>query len=66
MNDNDYTVKRFGLILAKQTQIEGMKVENIHREQCGESMAYDNESFKTMADEIRTISSASKQVLDLM
>ena len=44
-------IKRFGLILAKQAEIEGMIAENKQREITGEAMAYNADDFmKASAD----------------
>ena len=49
-------VKRLGLILAVQAEIEGMKSENELRKSSGESMAYTGEDFQVKAEELRNIS----------
>jgi hypothetical protein len=51
-----YDAKRFGLILAIQAEIEGMKVENISRQDKGYSLAYGEEAFFEKAEELRNIS----------
>lgn len=51
----EYDVKRLGLILAIQAEIEGMKAENQHREMQGYSQAYGFDNFHEKAEEIRVI-----------
>jgi len=53
---NTYDVKRLALILAVQTEIEGMKAENKQREILGNSMAYTEEDFIDKASELRNLS----------
>lgn len=48
-------IKRLGLILAVQAEIEGMKSENTLRERQGYSLAYDETDFCQKAEEIREI-----------
>ena len=48
-------IKRLGLILAVQAEIEGMKFENMQREQQGFSMAWTETDFCQKAEEIREI-----------
>lgn len=48
-------IKRLGLILAVQAEIEGMKSENTLRERQGYSLAYDETYFCQKAEEIREI-----------
>jgi len=52
---NDYTVKRLALVLSIQAEIEGMKAENINREQIGHSMAYVEADFNQKRDELLEI-----------
>lgn len=52
----DLQVKRLGLILAVQAEIEGMKVLNQERESNGAALAYNEEAFTSKADELRNIS----------
>jgi len=52
---NDYTVKRLALVLSIQAEIEGMKAENINREQIGHSMAYVERDFAEKRDELLEI-----------
>lgn len=53
---NYYDIKRYGLILAVQAEIEGMKAENEQRKRLGQSIAYTDEDFNRKAEEIRVIS----------
>ena len=52
---NYYTVKRLALILAVQAEIEGMKAENMQREQKGYSMAWTESDFCEKAEELRRL-----------
>lgn len=52
---NTADIKRLGLILAVQAEIEGMKSENTLRERQGCSLAYDETDFCQKAEEIRDI-----------
>ncbi|MFV0392431.1 MAG: hypothetical protein ACK5KP_11210 [Paludibacteraceae bacterium] len=53
-----YTVKRLALVLAVQAEIEGMKAENMQREQQGYSMAWAENDFCQKADELRNLAYA--------
>ena len=48
----DYTVMRLALVLAMQAEIEGMKAENIEREQTGKALAYGEAEFDSKAIEL--------------
>ena len=48
-------VKRLGLILAVQAEIEGMKAENMQRTACNESTSYNSYDFQAKAEEIRNV-----------
>lgn len=48
-------IKKFGLILAIQTEIEGMKAENQIRKNLFQSPAYCENDFQMKASEIRDI-----------
>jgi hypothetical protein len=52
-----YAVKRLSLVLALQAEIEGMKSENVRREQAAESHAYSIVDFYEKADELRILAS---------
>ena len=56
-------VVRFGLILAIQAEIDGMKSANTSRESNGEAMAYSDEDFIAKADELRNTSYAHDEQL---
>ena len=60
---NEYDVKRLGLILALQAEIEGMKVENFVREQDNLAVAYDNSQFQYVAEQLRELSYAHNEQL---
>ena len=49
-------VKRFGLILAIQAEVEGMKSDNALREQNQEAPAWSREDFQSKAEELRNMS----------
>tara|TARA_R110000851_G_scaffold254895_1_gene407505 strand:+ start:779 stop:967 length:189 start_codon:yes stop_codon:yes gene_type:complete len=53
-----YTVKRLALVLAVQAEIEGMKSENAHRENCGNAQAYGDEDFQSKANELENLAHA--------
>jgi hypothetical protein len=53
---NYYDIKRYGLILAVQAEIDGMKAENDQRKALNDSMAYTDKDFFNKAEEIRVIS----------
>lgn len=52
---NEYDIKRLALVLAVQAEIEGMKAENLVREQNGLSPAF-IEQFDQKAEELRMLS----------
>lgn len=52
---DEFDVRRLGLILAIQAEIEGMKAENKQRDQLGHSMAYTYGDFCEKAEEMREI-----------
>jgi len=62
-NLNEYHVRRLGMILALQAEFEGMKVENAIREQNGNSMAFDYESFCEISARVHEISTCSEDKL---
>ena len=48
-------IKRLGLILAIQAEIEGMKASNDQRMITHESLAYTEDHFQSRAEELRNI-----------
>jgi len=50
-----YNVKRLALVLALQSEIEGMKAENENRKQNEYAMAYTSEHFQDMAEQLRIL-----------
>ena len=52
---NDFSVTRLALILALQAEIEGMKAENVEREQKGYAPAWNRSSFLDKAEELRRL-----------
>lgn len=50
-----YDVKRLALVLAVQAEIEGMKAENIVRQQQGLTIAYSEESFAEKAMQLTNL-----------
>jgi hypothetical protein len=52
---NEYDIKRLGLILSIQAEVEGMKTENYVRESTNLSPAYTDEDFCVKAEELRVI-----------
>ncbi len=61
--DEYYNVKRLALVLAVQAEIEGMKAENIMREQNNESPAYGSSQFNDKAEELRNLAYAHNEQL---
>ena len=55
---NAYDVKRLALVLAVQAEIEGMKFENLQREQYNHSHTYTDADFCAKAEELRVLSSS--------
>jgi hypothetical protein len=57
MLDTRITVdaKKFGLILAIQAEIEGMKAENMLRQQTGEYVCYGQDCFFNKAEQFREL-----------
>ncbi len=53
MNDN--AVKRLGLILSVQAEIEAMKAENIIRKERGCTLAYDERAFYEKSEELKEL-----------
>ena len=52
---NDFCVKRFGLILAIQAEIEAMKTENARRGVVEHAQAYEEYMFYGKAEELRVV-----------
>lgn len=51
----EYDVKRLALVLALQSEIEGMKAENACREMEGHSLSYNEGHFQEMAEKLRIV-----------
>lgn len=51
----NYDVKRLALVLAVQAEIEGMKAENMLREQNNESPAYGSKQFNDLAERLSNL-----------
>jgi hypothetical protein len=60
---NEHDVKRLVLVLAVQAEIEGMKSANNDRLTAGHSMAYDETSFREMAERFYTLANAHNDQL---
>ena len=60
---NEYDVKRLAEVLAIQAEIEGMKFENLKREQFNESHAYTDNDFNNKAEELRIMASKHNEQL---
>ena len=58
-----YNVKRLAFILAVQAEIEGMKAENMNRDQLNHSMAYTEKDFNDKAEELRSLAYAHNEQL---
>lgn len=49
---NEYDIKRLGLILSIQAEIEGMKVMNEERRQRNEALAYSEDDFFELSTQL--------------
>ncbi len=58
-----YDVKRLALVFAVQAEIEGMKAENISREQNGQFPAYGAEQFNECASRLENLAYAHDEQL---
>ena len=58
-----YDVKRLALVLALQAEIEGMKAENILREQNEQSSAYGEKQFNEIANRLSDLAYAHDEQL---
>jgi hypothetical protein len=58
-----YNVRRLALVLAIQAEIEGMKADNMLREQNNESPAYSYNAFSDKAEELRSMAYAHNEQL---
>ena len=61
--DEYYNVKRLALVLAAQADVEGMKVDNITRNQNNEAPAYVYQDFNDKAEELRALAYAHNEQL---
>jgi hypothetical protein len=61
--DEYYNIRRLALILAIQAEIEGMKVENLVRQQSDYAPAYSDQHFKDKAEELRSMAYAHNEQL---
>ncbi len=60
---NDYSVRRLALILAVQSEIEGMKYQNKIAELNNQMIIYDSDDFEAKATELRNLASAHDEQL---
>jgi len=60
---NEYDIKRLALVLAIQAEIEGMKAENLIREQVSHTVAYEGRHFQEKAEELRNLAYAHNEQL---
>ncbi len=51
----DYGVQRLALVLAVQAEVEGMKAENLIREQQNLSPAYGRDNFEEMSGRLTNL-----------
>ena len=58
-----YDVKRLALVLAVQSEVEGMKAENMLREQNKQSPAYGEEAFNDIANRLSDLAYAHDEQL---
>jgi len=59
----NYDVKRLALVLAIQSEIDGMKADNTIREQNGLVIVWDSCSFDNKANELRHIAAIHDEQL---
>ncbi len=52
---NTYDIKRLALVNAIIAEIEGMKFDNLQREQYNKSHAYTDKDFSDKAEELRVL-----------
>jgi hypothetical protein len=60
---NDYSVRRLALILAVQSEIEGMKSQNKIAELNNQMIIYDSDDFEAKAIELRNLAYAHDEQL---
>lgn len=60
---NEYDVKRLALVLAVQAEVEGMKFDNLQREQYNESHVYTGTDFEVKAEELRELANKHDEQL---
>lgn len=60
---NEYDVKRLALVLAIQSDIEGMKADNMIRQQNNESFAYNGAEFECKSEQLRSLAYAHNEQL---
>ena len=61
MEYND--IKRLALVYAVQAEVEGMKFENMQREQFNETHAFTSKDFESKASELENLAHASDELL---
>lgn len=61
--DDYYNVKRLALVLAVQAEIEGMKAENMLRQQLNEAPAFGEGVFANAANRLRGLAYAHNEQL---
>lgn len=59
----EYDVRRLALVLSVQAEIEGMKAENMLREQNNESPAYGNSQFSEVSNRLTNLAHAHDEQL---
>lgn len=60
---NEYDVKRLALVLSVQAEIEGMKAENMLRQQNDEAPAYGSKAFGELANRLGNLAYAHNEQL---
>lgn len=60
---NEYDVKRLALVLSIQAEIEGMKAENLVREQNNHSPAYMEAAFQEKACQLTNLAYVHNEAL---
>jgi len=63
---NRYDIIRLALILSKQAEIEGMRVENLIREQSNLVPAYGCDEFLNLSEDLGNLAHANNEQLLLL
>lgn len=63
MELDTYDIRRLALILAKQAELDGMKIKNREREIAGHSPAYSSKNFEEISFELAELAYAHNEQL---